>query len=266
MASRSMGVEGLTALLVAAAGGDAAARSKADTQLERLKQHSYVEYVDNLTSALANEENPYDARQHAGVLIKNSLDATEQRGRAEKRSRWCAMDRQVRDTIKSSLLANLQASEQCPVRHVSAAIIAKVAAAEMPNGMWPDLVTSLAASMASHPHSAAVRQASLEAVAFIGEELVRMPGNPLSPDDVHTLVDLVMGSMQPEEDAGVRLAATRALRHIIEYADLSEAQLCASMVHLVCQVSSGSRRTWCMQMHTDHVMLLQAWGCFRSAG
>ena len=57
---------------------------------------------------------------------------------------------------------NTAPSQEGEVRHTSALVIAKVAAIEIPQNAWPDLVTSLLSNMGAAAGNDGLRQATLE--------------------------------------------------------------------------------------------------------
>ena len=67
----------LTPVLQHAQSAAAALRTQAELQLSRYREDDYSGYIVALVSELANDSKPPEARQIAGLLLKNLLDATD---------------------------------------------------------------------------------------------------------------------------------------------------------------------------------------------
>lgn len=152
---------------------DAATRSSSTSQLEQLSQTSIASYLVALAQALANPANPSHIRNSAGLAIKNSLSARVAATAALYSARW-KDDSQVNDgarsTVKSAALSSL-ADSDARVRTVAGQIIAAVANIELPEGAWNDLIPTLLGFVGQQENTG-LRQASLQAIGFVCEELV----------------------------------------------------------------------------------------------
>lgn len=65
----------LTNVLVSAQSPDAAVRQQAEQALEHLKSSQPAAYLAALAAELGGEQKPAEARQIAGLILKNALDA-----------------------------------------------------------------------------------------------------------------------------------------------------------------------------------------------
>lgn len=65
----------LTNALVSAQSPDAAVRQQAEQALEHLKSSQPAAYLAALAAELGGEQKPAEARQIAGLILKNALDA-----------------------------------------------------------------------------------------------------------------------------------------------------------------------------------------------
>jgi importin subunit beta-1 len=208
----------LTNLLVTAAQGNAAAR-EAESQLNLFQQNDYPGYIASLAAELQNSGKPADSRRLAGILLKNSLDARDDARKLELQAKWGQLPADLRTNIKTSLLTTLS-SDQPDVRHTAAMVTAKVAAIELPHKQWPDLVTSLINTMGSQPASGGLKQATLEALGYICEEMAMIKEEVLTPAEVNMILTAVVAGMRPDEqNMDIRLAATNALSNAIEFAE-----------------------------------------------
>jgi hypothetical protein len=205
----------ITALLVAAAQGDAAARD-AETQLTSFQQSNYPSYIASLAAELSNAQKPADSRRLAGILLKNSLDARDDARKLELQAKWGQLEGGLRSTIKTALLGTLN-SDSPDVRHTASMVVAKVAAIELPFKQWNDLVTSLINNMNTSP---GLKQATLEALGYICEEMALLKEEVLTPPEVNMILTAVVAGMRPDEPSqDIRLAATTALSNALEFAE-----------------------------------------------
>lgn len=123
----------------------------------------------------------------------------------------------MKQQAKANLLAALDATEQ-DVRHTSALVVAKVAAIEIPKGMWQELIPLLLKN-SDNQAPVGVRHASLEALGYICEELGLLEEDYLKDEEVNAILTGVVGAMRPEESVmEIRYAATVALNNALEFA------------------------------------------------
>lgn len=92
------GPDNLTQALQAAQSPDAALRNQAEQQLKQLEEQNAAAFLSALASELANSQKPADARQIAGLILKNALGATDDTKKAR-----CAPMHGVRPSAGSSL-------------------------------------------------------------------------------------------------------------------------------------------------------------------
>ena len=136
----------ITPLLEHAQSPDAALRNQAEQQLKQLEEQNAVAYLTALASELASSHKPAGARQIAGLILKNALDAPDEKKKvrrslaprtpiasrsvaarflprtatpqptatsplaalqAGQAARWETMDAAVKQHVKSALLATL---------------------------------------------------------------------------------------------------------------------------------------------------------------
>lgn len=64
------------------------------------------------------------------------------------------------------------ASQAVQARQAAAQVLAKIAAIELPNGQWPELIDVLTANVTAQPNDL-LKQSTLEALGYICEEIVR---------------------------------------------------------------------------------------------
>lgn len=208
----------VTQLLLHAQDPDANVRSQAEQKIQHFQEQNYPGFLASLAAELSNTQKPADSRRLAGLVLKNTLDAKDEVRKAELQARWGAVDPTLKNQIRESLLTTLQMDPQ-DVRHTAAMVIAKVAVIDLPRQEWPNLINALLTNMSSPTPHHGVRQATLEALGYICEEMGGVDADVLAADQINMILTAVVAGMRPEEpSADARLAATTALQNAIEFA------------------------------------------------
>lgn len=197
---------------------DAGQRTQAEAQLKQFQVQNYPSFLISLSAELANNDKPADTRRLAGLILKNALDAKEERLKASLAQQWLQVDAVLRQQIKQALLGTL-AAQDSNARHTTALVIAKVAAIEVPHNAWPELIAALLGNMSSTPVNNGLRTGTLETLGYVCEELGAMKDDFLEQEQVdNILTAVVQGMRRDEPDPEVRLAATTALYNALEFA------------------------------------------------
>ncbi|KIZ03724.1 Importin subunit beta-1 [Monoraphidium neglectum] len=218
MAAPAQPIE-VTRLLLHAQDPDPGVRGQAEQQIQYFQEQNYSGFLGSLAYELANAEKPPESRRLAGIVLKNNLDAKDDARKAALVSRWETVEASLRASIRGALLQALSMEPQ-EVRGTVALALAKVAAIELPRRDWPDLIPALLANMSASPPSHGVRQATLQALGYICEEMGSLKDDVLSPEQINMVLTAVVSGMRPEEpSADTRLAAVTALQNAIEFAD-----------------------------------------------
>ena len=206
----------ITAILTATQSADAGARQAAEEQLKNAQESNLAGFLTGLASELANEQKPPEVRRLAGLILKNALDARDETRKADLQQKWLALDAGTRTAIKAQVW-NTLGSPTPEIRHTGAQAVAKIAGAEIPAKQWPDLVTGLQSNVANAGAPAGLRQATLEALGYICEEI---DADHLSEGEVNAMLTAIFSGMRKEEpDVEVRLAATVALSNAMYFAE-----------------------------------------------
>lgn len=209
----------VTQLLLHAQDADANVRTQAEQQIQQFQEQNYPSFLASLAAELSNIQKPADSRRLAGLVLKNTLDAKDEARKADMQARWAAVDPSLRNNIKEALLQTLQMEPQ-DVRHTSALVVAKVAAIDLPRREWPTLIQNLLNNMSAQSSPDGVRQATLETLGYVCEEMGLLKDDVLSPDQINMILTAVVAGMRPEEPSqDTRLAATTALNNAIEFAE-----------------------------------------------
>ncbi|KAK9168065.1 hypothetical protein Syun_000205 [Stephania yunnanensis] len=204
-----------TNILLAAQHADASLRKNAEEEIQRLQENNLADFLFSLSIELAQEGKPPASRKLAGILLKNSLDAKDAVRKAQLIEQWVGMDINVKSGIKGALLGTL-GSSVAEARQTASQVIAKVAAIEIPRKEWPDLIASLLSNMTQQTSTAPLKQATLEALGYVCEEI---SPQDIAQDEVNSvLTAVVQGMTLSDHGAEVRLASTRALYNALDFA------------------------------------------------
>lgn len=213
------GAGDITRALLAAQDPDPNVRGAAEQQIAYFQEQNYAGFLGSLAYELANAEKPPESRRLAGIVLKNNLDAKDDARKAALVQRWEAVDPSLRAQIRGALLSALSMEPQ-EVRGTVALVIAKVAAIELPRREWGELIPALLANMSAQPPDHGVRQATLQALGYVCEEMAALKDDVLGPEQINMVLTAVVAGMRPEEPSvETRLAAVAALQNAIEFAD-----------------------------------------------
>ncbi|GFY83804.1 ARM repeat superfamily protein [Actinidia rufa] len=164
---------------------------------------------------LSNNDKPLESRRLAGIVLKNSLDAKDAARKEHLVQQWVAIDISIKSKIKELLLSTLGSSAS-EARHTSAQVIAKIASIEIPRKEWPELIGLLLVNMTQQDRPASLKQATLETLGYVCEEISHQD---LVQDEVNSVLTAVVQGMNvTEHSPEVRLAATKALYNALDFA------------------------------------------------
>ncbi|GMP93271.1 hypothetical protein CsSME_00043177 [Camellia sinensis var. sinensis] len=201
--------------LLSAQSADAKVRTEAEGNLRQFQEQNLPSFFLSLSVELSNNDKPIESRRLAGVLLKNSLDAKDASRKEHLVQQWVTIDISVKSKIKD-LLLNTFGSSAPEARHTSSQVIAKIAAIEIPRKEWAELVGSLIVNMSQQDRPASLKQATLETLGYICEEISHQD---LVQDEVNSVLTAVVQGMNvAQHSPEVRLAATRALYNALDFA------------------------------------------------
>ncbi|WOL16302.1 importin subunit beta-1-like [Canna indica] len=205
----------ITQVLLAAQSADGQIRAVAEANLKQFQEQNLPHFLLSLSVELSNEQKPPESRRLAGIILKNSLDAKDTIRKQELTQQWVSVDPSIKSQIKESLLRTL-GSVVSEARNTSSQVIAKVASIEVPRHEWEELIGQLLNNMTQLDSPAPLKQATLEALGYLCEEI--------SPQDLEqaqvnaVLTAVVQGMSQTEHSSEVRLAAVKALYNALDFA------------------------------------------------
>ncbi|KAK3000115.1 hypothetical protein RJ639_023796, partial [Escallonia herrerae] len=205
----------ITQFLLSAQSPDAKVRTEAEGQLRQFQEQNLPSFLLSLSFELSTDGKPTESRRLAGIVLKNSLDAKDATRKEHLVQQWVAIDITVKSQIKGLLLKTLGSSVH-EARHTAAQVIAKIASIEIPRKEWPDLIGSLLVYMTQQDRPASLKQATLETLGYVCEEISHQD---LVQDEVNSVLTAVVQGMNvTEQSPEVRLAATRALYNALDFA------------------------------------------------
>ncbi|KAA8517453.1 hypothetical protein F0562_017746 [Nyssa sinensis] len=205
----------ITQFLLSAQLADAKVRTEAEGNLRQFQEQNLPSFLLSLSVELSNNEKPIESRKLAGIVLKNSLDAKDATRKEHLVQQWVAIDISIKSQIKDFLLKTL-GSSAAEARHTSAQVVAKIASIEIPRKEWPELIGSLLVNMTQQDRPTSLKQATLETLGYVCEEISHQD---LEQDEVNSVLTAVVQGMTVTENIPeVRLAATRALYNALDFA------------------------------------------------
>lgn len=85
----------ITAFLLSAQSANAEVQTTVLDRLRQFQHENLPQFLLDLSLELSNDNNPLESRILAGIMLKNSLDAT---------TTWVSIDSSIRDQIKGLTL------------------------------------------------------------------------------------------------------------------------------------------------------------------
>lgn len=205
----------ITQLLLNAQSANGPARIDAEGTLKKFQEHNLPQFLLSLSVELANDQKPPESRRLAGIILKNSLDAKDSVTREQLTKQWVNVDPPVKVQIKESLLLTL-GSAVSEARRSSSQVIAKIASIEIPRREWQELIERLLTNMNQQGAASPLKQATLEALGYVCEEI---SPTDLEQDQVNAVLTAVaQGMTQADHTSEVRLAAVKALYNALGFA------------------------------------------------
>ncbi|KAL1688004.1 armadillo-type protein [Schizophyllum commune] len=201
-----------TDLLANTLSPDTATRQNATQQLETAFRESYPDYMFMLSTVLVDESIPLHVRNAAGLALKNALSAREAPRQEEFSAKWMALSIDQRTKIKQDALLTL-ASPQQKAGAFAAQVVSAIAAVELPQGQWADLIEVLL-GFVNNQANTNLKIATLQAIGFICEsikpEILSLRANEI-------LTAVIHGARKEEPSPEVQLAAIHALFNSLEF-------------------------------------------------
>ncbi|CAM0872726.1 unnamed protein product [Alopecurus aequalis] len=206
----------ITEVLLATQSHDGQIRNAAEGNIKHFEEQSFPQFLQALSAELSDDNKPPVSRRLAGILLKNSLDANDLTRKEKCAQRWISVDPAIKSHVKGSLLMTL-GSPVSDAHRSSSQVIAKVASIEIPRQEWPELIVNLLGNMTKPDAPPSLKQATLDAIGYVCEEI---SPKDLEQDKVNAvLTAVVQGMNQVENSSEVRLAAVKALYNALDFAE-----------------------------------------------
>lgn len=158
----------IVALLGNTLSPDSSTRQAATAQLESLSSSSFPQYLLSLSQVLADDSSPGHVRNAAGLALKNTLTAREAARLEQYAQRWREqLDDSTRSSLKQASVQTLASGDR-QARSVAGQVVAAIAAIELPNGTWSDLIARLLSGV-NQQENTGLRMASLQAIGYVCE-------------------------------------------------------------------------------------------------
>lgn len=162
---------------------------------------------------LCDDSKPTVTRQLAGVILKNCLDAQDDRLAAERAQKWTALPDQIKNGVKQRLFTGL-ASKLRQARHTCAQVVAKVARIEVPQKQWPKLVVALQHNVQTRTNAPELVQSSLETIGYVCEEV---DPSALQKTDLNRILTAICDGMSRSKTPDVALAGCQAMFNALDF-------------------------------------------------
>ncbi|XP_041374480.1 LOW QUALITY PROTEIN: importin subunit beta-1-like [Gigantopelta aegis] len=180
--------------------------------LEQASQQNLLELLKQLSDILKHANNSHVARMQAGLQLKNALHSRDVAIKTTYQNRWLQFPEDVRAYIKQNVLDSLGTETSRPSS--AAQCVAYIACAELPHGMWPNLIAHLTSNVTNPASTEMMKEATLESIGYICQDI---DPEILQPESNSILTAIVHGMKKDEPSNHVRLAATNALLNSLEF-------------------------------------------------
>lgn len=202
----------LTPFLVNAQAVDPRVRQQAQEALTRAEAENLPVYLVCLVTELGNDTKPPEARQMAGLLLKNTMTSRDEEKKKRLELQWVALPPDTKTAVRNAVLATLESNTR-EARQTAAQVCAQIAAIELPLNQWTDLVPTLL-SFVQASKSDFQKEATLTAIGYICEE---SDAEILQKQSNDILTAVVQGMRKEETNNDIRYAATKALWNSLEF-------------------------------------------------
>ncbi|ESN99747.1 hypothetical protein HELRODRAFT_101408 [Helobdella robusta] len=185
---------------------------RAQQFLEQAALQNLPELLRQLSDILKHGSNSPVVRMQAGLQLKNALYSKDPAIRTSYQKRWLEFPEDLRNYIKKNVLETLGSETMRP--STAAQCVAYIACTELPLDKWPEMMQILTTNVTNPASTEMMREASLEAVGYICQDI---DPEILSTKSNQILTAIVNGMKKEEPSNHVRLAATNALLNSLEF-------------------------------------------------
>ncbi|KAH8434214.1 karyopherin beta [Aspergillus melleus] len=205
----------VTQVLESTLSPDATARANAEQQLLHAAEVDFAQYLVALGQELANENTASHIRTAAGLALKNSFTFRDLARLREVQNKWInQINPDIKRQVKELALKTLE-SKDGRAGQSAAQFIVSIAAIELPQNQWPELMNILVQNVASG--SDQLKQASLVTIGFICESQDIELRESLAAHSNAILTAVVQGARREETNLDIRYAAIKALSDSVDF-------------------------------------------------
>eukprot|EP01060_Flectonema_neradi_P037917 TRINITY_DN7791_c3_g2_i1.p1 TRINITY_DN7791_c3_g2~~TRINITY_DN7791_c3_g2_i1.p1 ORF type:complete len:860 (+),score=178.62 TRINITY_DN7791_c3_g2_i1:105-2684(+) len=203
-----------TILLNALRMDDPQIRTQAEAQIKAAEEGSIENYIGSLIQELGNESKPPEARQLAGVLLKNTMASRDPEARAKLEARWLQVRAETREQVKQLTIQILSSADR-HARQTAAAVAAAIARVELPHKSWVDFIPQLCNVAVETNTSVEQREAALSCIGYICEDV----GHEYLAEDSGKIITVVVAGLSPENPKTIREEAAKSLLSVLIFMD-----------------------------------------------
>jgi len=202
----------LTTVLLNCQNADITIRQNAEQALIAAEQN-LGEFMVQLATQLSTEGVDLNARQLAGLYLKNFFSARDSNILADKLNKWHAMNSEFKEQVKTLLLQSLR-SPHAIARHTAAQAAAQIAIIDIPSKEWSNLLPTLLQYSTTEDNDG-IKVASLETLGYICEEL---SDEYVDQSEINQILTAIVDGAAPTRSKEVVYAAITALRNSLDFA------------------------------------------------
>lgn len=193
---------------------DPSQRQNAESQLTKLCEDNWIQYVGLLIQVLGDETKRTEIRMLAGLNVKNQLAAKDNLLKQKQSERWIQIDPETKNHFKQIALNTLLSNDE-RVASQAASLVAAIADIELPRNEWTNLIDIIVEN--TKPENPVnVKRASLLTIGYICESAD--PNNSILRNYSNgILIAIVQGAQSSESSLVVRKTALNALVNSLEF-------------------------------------------------
>eukprot|EP00794_Sanderia_malayensis_P017676 gene17676-19438_t len=183
----------------------------AQTFLEQGSQTNFPQFLFAMSTLLADKSKSPVVRMAAGLQLKNCLTSKDANIKQQHQQRWFSIEENARSQIKTLVLSTLGTETGLST---AAQCVAGIAAAELPQNQWPDLLQLLVMNVENAQSSYQLKEASLEAIGYMCQDI---ESQHLAKFSGSILQGIVHGMKDGTTNNNVKFHATNALLNSLEF-------------------------------------------------
>lgn len=189
---------------------------------------------------MAAEGSNIQARQLAGLLVKNALQSKEEGNQKYLHERWKTIDAARRDGVKVPLLAAMRSGE-IAVSHTAAQACAEIAAIELPYEEWPVFLPTLLENIQQPRFQDPVKSSSLECLGYTCERISILGGN-VNEKSTDSMLNAIVDGIGTNRPDNIRLAAAVALKNSLVFAqkNMDKTEERAVIMERICEAARSN--------------------------